>query len=134
MPKFVKPRVSALGPLFLRQCGSVQVPVLYYSIGQLGTGLSQPFPAWLEPGDLGFFDSASTYLRDQQVRQLAGTWSLIVDRGMKHLVRQFFAGVGTGYAAGVWEQAPRDRPEFRQQYRKQLAKLAAVRSTAEDGI
>jgi chlorophyllide a reductase subunit Y len=42
--------------------------------------------------------------------------------------------VGTGHAAGVWEQQPKDRPEFRAQYRKQLAKQAAVRSTAEDGI
>ena len=28
-------------------------------------------------------------------------------------MRDFFEGVGVGYAAGVWEAAPRDRPEFR---------------------
>jgi chlorophyllide a reductase subunit Y len=48
--------------------------------------------------------------------------------------RTFFEGVGSGYSAGVWERQPKDRPEFRAQYQKQLAKQAAVRSTAEDGI
>ena len=48
--------------------------------------------------------------------------------------REFFAGVGAGEAAGVWEDTPRERPEFRAQYKKQLAKTAGVRSTAEDGI
>jgi chlorophyllide a reductase subunit Y len=35
-------------------------------------------------------------------------------------MRDFFEGVGTGYAAGVWEETPKDRPEFRAQ---QLIKL-----------
>lgn len=48
--------------------------------------------------------------------------------------RGFFDGVGTGAAAGVWEDQPHDRPEFRAQYRRQLAKQAAVRSTAEEGL
>jgi chlorophyllide a reductase subunit Y len=48
--------------------------------------------------------------------------------------REFFAGVGTGDTAGVWQDTPRARPEFRAQYKKQLAKMAGVRSTAEDGI
>jgi chlorophyllide a reductase subunit Y len=47
--------------------------------------------------------------------------------------RSFFGEVGSGYASGVWEQPPKDRPEFRAQFAKQLAKQA-VRSTAEDGI
>ena len=34
----------------------------------------------------------------------------------------FFAGIGEGYSAGVWEDTPRDRPEFR---KKQRAKAAA---------
>ena len=34
----------------------------------------------------------------------------------------FFAGVGEGYSAGVWEDTPRDRPEFK---KKQRAKVAA---------
>ena len=47
--------------------------------------------------------------------------------------RSFFGEVGSGYASGVWEQPPRDRPEFRAQFAKQMTKQA-VRSTAEDGI
>ena len=37
---------------------------------------------------------------------------------------RFFEGVGTGHAAGVWEETPRDRPEFRERYRKQLERPA----------
>jgi 3,8-divinyl chlorophyllide a/chlorophyllide a reductase subunit Y len=37
-------------------------------------------------------------------------------------MRTFFEGVGTGYAAGVWQDVPRDRPDFR---KRQLA-LAAM--------
>ena len=47
--------------------------------------------------------------------------------------KSFFGEVGSGYASGVWEQPPKDRPEFRAQFAKQMAKQA-VRSTAEDGI
>jgi chlorophyllide a reductase subunit Y len=36
-------------------------------------------------------------------------------------MKAFFEGVGEGYAAGVWEDVPRDRPEFR---KKQRAKTA----------
>jgi 3,8-divinyl chlorophyllide a/chlorophyllide a reductase subunit Y len=32
-------------------------------------------------------------------------------------IRTFFAGVGEGHAAGVWESVPRDRPEFRRKQR-----------------
>jgi chlorophyllide a reductase subunit Y len=35
-------------------------------------------------------------------------------------MRDFFEGVGTGHAAGVWETEPRDRPEFREEQLKQL--------------
>ena len=37
-------------------------------------------------------------------------------------MRDFFEGVGTGHAAGVWEDTPRDRPEFRAQRLVQLGK------------
>lgn len=40
-------------------------------------------------------------------------------------IRTFFDGVGSGHAAGIWEQTPADRPEFRERYRRQLAKQAA---------
>ncbi len=45
-------------------------------------------------------------------------------------MREFFEGVGTGYAAGVWEDVPRDRPEFREEQEKQLAR----RKKAEEAI
>jgi chlorophyllide a reductase subunit Y len=69
----------------------------------------------------------------------AGSLAQVVNAALGNKARfeefkSFFEGVGNGYAAGVWEQPPRDRPEFRAQYRKQLAKQASVRSTAEDGI
>jgi chlorophyllide a reductase subunit Y len=69
----------------------------------------------------------------------AGSLAQVVNAALGNKARfeefkAFFEGVGTGHAAGVWEQQPKDRPEFRAQYRKQLAKQAAVRSTAEDGI
>jgi 3,8-divinyl chlorophyllide a/chlorophyllide a reductase subunit Y len=37
-------------------------------------------------------------------------------------MKSFFAEVGEGHAAGIWEEVPRDRPEFR---KRQLAKNAA---------
>lgn len=33
-------------------------------------------------------------------------------------MREFFAGVGYGDSAGIWEHTPKARPEFREQYRK----------------
>ena len=31
-------------------------------------------------------------------------------------MREFFEGVGSGHATGVWEDVPQDRPEFRQKW------------------
>ena len=31
-------------------------------------------------------------------------------------MKAFFDGVGTGHAAGVWEDVPEDRPAFRKKY------------------
>jgi chlorophyllide a reductase subunit Y len=42
-------------------------------------------------------------------------------------MRGFFEGVGTGFAAGVWEEVPEDHPEFREHYRRHLAKEAKRR-------
>jgi len=39
-------------------------------------------------------------------------------------MRSFFEGVGTGDTAGVWEDRPAERPEFRESYRRQLERLA----------
>jgi len=48
-------------------------------------------------------------------------------------MRAFFEGVGTGYTAGVWQELPQDRPQFRDKYKAQLAKLAAKRKSEEMG-
>jgi chlorophyllide a reductase subunit Y len=37
-------------------------------------------------------------------------------------MRDFFEGVGTGHTAGVWQDLPKDRPEFREQQLIQLAR------------
>jgi len=48
-------------------------------------------------------------------------------------MREFFAGVGEGHAAGIWEDVPSDRPQFRDRWKRQLAKQAKAReSTAEE--
>jgi chlorophyllide a reductase subunit Y len=43
----------------------------------------------------------------------------------------FFEGVGTGHAAGIWEDVPRDHPEFREQYRRQMAKATKQKKAEE---
>jgi chlorophyllide a reductase subunit Y len=39
-------------------------------------------------------------------------------------MRDFFEGVGEGYASGVWTDTPQDRPAFKAKYAKQRAALA----------
>jgi 3,8-divinyl chlorophyllide a/chlorophyllide a reductase subunit Y len=46
-------------------------------------------------------------------------------------MREFFQGVGSAHASGIWSEVPRDRPEFRQRYQGQLAKLAKARKSEE---
>ncbi|NWG24361.1 MAG: chlorophyllide a reductase subunit Y [Pseudorhodoplanes sp.] len=46
-------------------------------------------------------------------------------------MREFFEGVGDGFAAGVWESEPKDRPEFRERYRRQLEAQAKARRSLE---
>jgi chlorophyllide a reductase subunit Y len=48
-------------------------------------------------------------------------------------MKAFFADVGEGYAAGVWEDIPKDRTEFRERYKRQLAAQAKKRQ-AEDPV
>ena len=43
----------------------------------------------------------------------------------------FFDGVGRAHAAGVWSEVPRDRPEFREQTRRHVIKLAKKRKAEE---
>jgi chlorophyllide a reductase subunit Y len=46
-------------------------------------------------------------------------------------MRAFFEGVGSEASAGVWEDVPKDRPEFREAYRRKLAKQAKARAAEE---
>ena len=55
----------------------------------------------------------------------AGSLAMVVNAAMANQARMdkmsaFFQGVGTGYAAGIWETTPEERPEFK-------AKFAAKR-------
>ena len=45
-------------------------------------------------------------------------------------MRDFFEGVGEGHAAGVWEETPVDRPEFRKKY----AGMLAAKAKAEEAV
>jgi 3,8-divinyl chlorophyllide a/chlorophyllide a reductase subunit Y len=46
-------------------------------------------------------------------------------------MKEFFAGVGEGYAAGIWQDVPKDRPEFRDECRRQVVRLAKKRKAEE---
>jgi chlorophyllide a reductase subunit Y len=46
----------------------------------------------------------------------------MANKGRFEKMKEFFDGVGTGYAAGVWNDSPRDRPEFREQRLLQLSR------------
>lgn len=66
----------------------------------------------------------------------AGSLAQVVNAAMGNkrrfdTMKEFFAGVGEGYAAGVWEDVPQDRPEFREHYKRHLAKLAKQRKAEE---
>ena len=37
-------------------------------------------------------------------------------------MRSFFEGVGSGNNAGIWEDVPQDRPEFRKRHAARMAK------------
>jgi 3,8-divinyl chlorophyllide a/chlorophyllide a reductase subunit Y len=45
----------------------------------------------------------------------------------------FFGDTGRGEKAGIWEDTPRLRPEFREQYARQLARAAKARKAEEMG-
>jgi chlorophyllide a reductase subunit Y len=38
------------------------------------------------------------------------------NKGRFDMMKDFFQGVGEGHAAGIWEEVPRDRPEFKKKY------------------
>jgi chlorophyllide a reductase subunit Y len=66
----------------------------------------------------------------------AGSLAQVINAALGNKARfdefsAFFEGVGTGHAAGVWQDVPRDRPEFREYYKRQLAKQANTRKAEE---
>jgi chlorophyllide a reductase subunit Y len=66
----------------------------------------------------------------------AGSLAQVVNAALGNQARfdemkAFFEGVGTGYSAGVWQDHPTDRPQFRERYKAQLAKLASKRKAEE---
>jgi 3,8-divinyl chlorophyllide a/chlorophyllide a reductase subunit Y len=57
----------------------------------------------------------------------ASSLSTVVNAAMANAprfaaLREFFDGVGQGFASGVWESVPRDRPEFKAKRRAKAAK------------
>jgi chlorophyllide a reductase subunit Y len=46
----------------------------------------------------------------------------------------FFDGVGADYAAGIWDQQPVDRPEFKEKYKRALDIKAKQRAAAEEAV
>ena len=66
----------------------------------------------------------------------AGSLAKVVNAALGNKARfdsfkEFFAGVGEGDRAGVWEDVPTEHPQFREQYQKKLAKKA--KSTQDIG-
>ncbi|MEM7497783.1 MAG: chlorophyllide a reductase subunit Y [Pseudomonadota bacterium] len=47
-------------------------------------------------------------------------------------MRAFFEGVGTGATAGVWEETPKDRPDFRKKFARQLERLRERQGREEE--
>ena len=66
----------------------------------------------------------------------AGSLATVVNAAIanKHrfdTIEEFYSGVGEGFAAGVWEQVPKDRPEYREQYKRKIAKSAKAANVEE---
>jgi 3,8-divinyl chlorophyllide a/chlorophyllide a reductase subunit Y len=66
----------------------------------------------------------------------AGSLAQVVNTALRNrprfdAMKTFFDGVGTGDAAGVWQETPKDHGPFRERYLAQLAKAAAKRKSEE---
>ncbi|MCZ8132031.1 MAG: chlorophyllide a reductase subunit Y [Steroidobacteraceae bacterium] len=66
----------------------------------------------------------------------AGSLAQVVNAALSNRERfqqmeDFFGGVGTGDAAGVWEDRPAEHPEYRAAYRRKLEKAAKAKKTEE---
>jgi len=66
----------------------------------------------------------------------AGSLAQVINAAIGNKARfdrmnEFFDGVGSGHASGVWESKPVDRPEFREKYQRQIAALAKKQKAEE---
>ena len=66
----------------------------------------------------------------------AGSLATVINAAMANKARfsemqAFFAGVGQDGSAGIWENTPEDHPEFREHYKRHLAKAARKRKAEE---
>ncbi|MBC7770041.1 MAG: chlorophyllide a reductase subunit Y [Phycisphaerales bacterium] len=50
----------------------------------------------------------------------------LANKGRFDRMTEFFDGVGAGHTAGVWEETPQDRPEFKARYAKTMAASRAA--------
>ena len=66
----------------------------------------------------------------------AGSLAQVVNTAIANKARfdkmkDFFEGVGEGDTAGIWQDEPNLRPQFRERYRKQMAAVAAKRASGD---
>jgi len=66
----------------------------------------------------------------------AGSLAQVINAAIGNKARfermnEFFDGVGSGHAAGVWQSKPVDRPDFREKYQRQLAAQAKKQKAEE---
>ncbi|MGZ8415005.1 MAG: chlorophyllide a reductase subunit Y [Gemmatirosa sp.] len=66
----------------------------------------------------------------------AGSLAQVINAAMAGKARfsemkAFFEGVGADATAGIWQDVPRDRPEFREAYKRQLERQAKKRKAEE---
>jgi 3,8-divinyl chlorophyllide a/chlorophyllide a reductase subunit Y len=66
----------------------------------------------------------------------AGSLATVVNAALGNKARfdtmkEFFAGVGEGFSAGVWDKTPQDNPAFRAEYTRRLEKEAKKRKAEE---
>ena len=57
----------------------------------------------------------------------------IGNKGRFDAMKDFFGSTGEGHASGVWENTPKDRPEFKAETRRQLDKQKKKRKSEEMG-
>lgn len=68
----------------------------------------------------------------------AGSLAQVINAAMANkerfqVMEEFFAEVGHGHAAGVWDAVPQDRPDFKADVRRRMEKAAKKRKAEEMG-